>query len=349
MTQELLGPSPTKNLSQSLSSDGLEGAGCLVLFVAIAGVIVFFFLGTSTQRDIYFRVFSHPEGPQGSYATVAVKEFMVDRRFFQRDTYVITLIGTGHLPDKSDKNVAGLAAGSGLVYTLECEPYFWNQCGPLSPDSTYYARWTSPDHARLAISELAKDKEGKSWVSQEKMQFYDLKRWERRDTLQVSPPGKPTEIYINAGFSFRYPENWRVEENKKDKQWSATIAPPEAHLGTWVTHGLFVGHVVPISSTSPATLEGAFEQSKANFQKGGLNFLDSSKTEISVGGRQGLTISYTESSPLSVGEIGHLIVVRDDGDGYYYFLMFCPNDEQTYIYGPVFNKLLETVKFEKTK
>jgi hypothetical protein len=96
-------------------------------------------------------------------------------------------------------------------------------------------------------------------------------------------------------------------------------------------------------------LENAFEQSKEHFQQGGLTFVDSSKAETSVGGRQALTIFYTESSPLSVGEMGRLIVVRDDRDGYYYFLMFCPNDDQTYTYSPVFNGILETVRFEKMK
>ena len=63
-----------------------------------------------------------------------------------------------------------------------------------------------------------------------------------------------------------------------------------------------------------------------------------------VSDRRSLMISYTQSGPLSVGERGHLVVTSDGNDGYYYLLMFSPNDEQTASYAAVFDAVLDSVK-----
>ena len=59
------------------------------------------------------------------------------------------------------------------------------------------------------------------------------------DKLQVPTPGSVTLTYGNDDFSFSYPQNWRTEEkkNKDNVLFSVNIAPPEAHLASWVTHG----------------------------------------------------------------------------------------------------------------
>jgi hypothetical protein len=335
----LLGRLARAKLSQSSSpSSDLAGLGSLVVFVLILAAIVFPVLGTSIQRKVYFGIFSRPVAPQGSYASIAVRESKL------ADTYEITIFGTGHLADKADKGLAGLIAGSGVVYTLRCTPHFWNRCAPLSPDSLYYARWLSPDHSQLAISTLVTGKDGRSWINSEEAQFYELAGWSKRDTLQIRAPSGLAETFKNGGFSFRYPQGWQVEQGVQGTDWNATIAPPEARVGTWVTHGFFAGHVGSRSPGSASTPEGAFSQGLALFEKRGFSFIASSKRERMVSDRRSLMISYTQPGPLSVGERGHLVVTSDGSNGYYYFLMFSPNDEQTTSFAPVFDAVLDSVK-----
>lgn len=165
------------------------------------------------------------------------------------------------------------------------------------------------------------------------------------DKLQVPTPGSLTRTYENDELFFNYPQNWQAEERKKDNVIiSVNVAAPEAHLGTWVTHGFFVGRVTKMSSNFPQTLDGAYEQCSKSFQNRGF-VLTAPKT-MPIGDHQGQIAAYSQPSPFTAGERGWLVVVKDRNEGYYWVVLFFPSNEDN-SYSQTFEEVLKSFKFKK--
>lgn len=168
------------------------------------------------------------------------------------------------------------------------------------------------------------------------------------DKIQVPAPGNLTLTYSNDDLSFSYPQNWHADEPKtKDnvRGLQVGVAPPEANLASWLTHGMLVGHV-PQFSQSPQTLDGAFD----HFSSIGKQLLDmtiSTPKLTQFGDLQGDISTYTAPSVLSAGESGWLLVVKDNGEGYYWMMMFYPSNDDSRLYAQTFEAILKTVKLKK--
>jgi hypothetical protein len=162
-------------------------------------------------------------------------------------------------------------------------------------------------------------------------------------SVHIPPPGPLTETYDSDGFSIRYPQNWRV--SRKPGSNFIEIVPPEGHVGTWYTHGIFAIHFAPTASF-PSTLAGAFGRVVAVYEKGGRTF-ESNPTSKIVGRHEGLMQGYTTSSPVSGEEAGRMILVQDGSGGYYEFWSFTPVDEAQ-VYRAVFESILDTAQFDAT-
>jgi hypothetical protein len=168
------------------------------------------------------------------------------------------------------------------------------------------------------------------------------------DKLQVPTPGSLTMAYEKDDFSFIYPQNWRAEEknNKAGVLLSVNVAPSEAHLASWITHGVLIGHVTKMSSKFPQTLDGAYDQFTTFQRQRGFVVTDP-KTVVSVGDSQGKIALYTSPSVFNAGEYGWIVVVKDKSDGYYWVLMFCPANDDTRLYAQTFGEILKSFKFKK--
>ena len=74
--------------------------------------------------------------------------------------------------------------------------------------------------------------------------------------------------------------------------------------------------------------------------------MDGDPKPITVGGQEGLMGVYQAPSPFPSGERGYMVVVRDKGNGYFWFLMFQPRTESAQPYQQTFMSVLQSVKFE---
>lgn len=166
------------------------------------------------------------------------------------------------------------------------------------------------------------------------------------DKFPVPTPGALTLTYSSDDFSFRYPQNWKIEEkkNKENTVTTVQVAAPEAHLASWVTHGCFTGHVTKFSS-SPQTMDGAYELFVKSQRQRGLVIGSDKITQI--GKSQAKIATYTSSSVLEAGESGWIAVVKDKGEGYYWVMMFYPSNDDTGVYSQSFSQLLESFNFKK--
>jgi hypothetical protein len=169
------------------------------------------------------------------------------------------------------------------------------------------------------------------------------------EKFQVSSPGNLTLTYTDDDLSFAYPENWLAEEPKnKDNtlRRKVSVMPQEAHLGSWVTHGMFVGHI-PKFAKYPQTLDGAFDQ----FSVFGRQFMGmtvaTAKSLTLRDGYQGKVARYTAPSVLNAGESGWLIIVKDKADGYYWAMLFYPSNDDSGLYGQTFDGILKSFTFKK--
>jgi len=167
------------------------------------------------------------------------------------------------------------------------------------------------------------------------------------DKLQVPAPANLTAAYSSDDVAFNYPQNWRAEErkNKDNVVVQVNIAAPEAHLANWVTHGLFLVHVLKMNDKFPQTLDGAYDQFSAYESLRGL-VIANARTQT-VGDSPGKLATYTSPSVFKSGESGWVAVVKDKSEGYYYLLMFYPSNDDASLYAQTFNKMLETFKFKK--
>ncbi len=167
------------------------------------------------------------------------------------------------------------------------------------------------------------------------------------DKLQVPAPANLTATYSSDDVAFNYPQNWKAEEkkNKDNVVIQVNIAAPEAHLANWVTHGLFLVHVLKMGDKFPKTLEGAYDQFSAYERLNGLVIADAQTQTL--GDSHGKLASYTSPSVFKSGESGWVAVVKDRSEGYYYLLMFYPSNDDASSYAQTFNKILETFKFKK--
>jgi hypothetical protein len=164
----------------------------------------------------------------------------------------------------------------------------------------------------------------------------------------VPVPGALAPTYSNDDLSFAYPQNWSTEESKfKDnpRGQEVVVAPPEARLASWLTHGMIVGHVLQFSQTTK-TIDGAFDHFSAlQEQTTGLQI--SNAKPIQVGGLTGKIASYTAPSILNVGESGWLVVAKDRGEGYYWVMLFYPSNDDSRLYAQTLGSILNTVSFKK--
>lgn len=124
------------------------------------------------------------------------------------------------------------------------------------------------------------------------------------DRLQVPAPANLTATYSSDDIALNYPQNWTTDEkkNKENVVIQVNIAPPEGHLASWVTHGLFLGHVSKIADKFPQTLDGAYAQFSEHERLRGLVIADA-RTQT-LGDSQGKIAAYTSPSVLRAGESG---------------------------------------------
>jgi len=146
------------------------------------------------------------------------------------------------------------------------------------------------------------------------------------------------------GISFAYPDNWKLKEKTKDNTvTSITVAPVQASLASWFTHGVFLGHISP---TKQMTLEQEFDALATNFHKtNGMTF-SGAKRPTTVGGQPGFSTVYNAPSPFSAGERGYFILAKDKNDGYLWLLMFQPSNETPEAWQQAFLNMLQSVKFQ---
>lgn len=168
------------------------------------------------------------------------------------------------------------------------------------------------------------------------------------DKIDVPSPGILTSVYSNDAFSFSYPQNWRADEikNKENTLVQVNVAPPEGHLASWVTHGFFVGRVTKMPSGFPPTLDGAFDQFTKFEKQRGLAITDA-KSVAPVGDSLGRIVTYTSPSVLNAGEVGWIALVKDKNDGYYWIVMFYPQNDDSQLYAKTFDNVLRSFKFKK--
>src|SRR5579872_176217 len=163
-------------------------------------------------------------------------------------------------------------------------------------------------------------------------------------TVAIAKPDALNGRYSGKDFSFSYPQNWKIEEKKaKDNTTIAyvAVAPEEAHLGSWVTHGFFVGHSIQYTGF-PQTLDGAYDFFAAVQRLRGLAVAPEAKSRL-LGDAQSKIGTYTSPSVLASGETGWLLVVKDTAGGYYWVTMFAPTGEEGL--NQTFNDVLKTMKF----
>jgi hypothetical protein len=159
------------------------------------------------------------------------------------------------------------------------------------------------------------------------------------EKLEVSAPGELRVTYSDDDVACTYPQNWKAEEKKSKEKIlvQINIAPPEAHLANWVTHGLFIGHVLKTADTFPSTLDGAYDQFSAYERQRGL-VISEARTQA-IGDSHGKLAAYTSPSVFEAGESGWLAVVKDKGAGYYYIQMFYPSNDDASMYARTFTKI----------
>lgn len=165
------------------------------------------------------------------------------------------------------------------------------------------------------------------------------------EKFQVPSPEAPTHTYSSDDFSFNYPQNWKADERKnKDNTITAVqVSAPEAHLASWVTHGVFVGHVRKFDH--PQTLDGAYDLF-ANVQRQRGLVIGADKL-TQAGNGQAKIATYTSPSVLQAGESGWIVVVKDKGEGYYWLMMFYPSNDDSTLYTQTFGEILKSFNFKE--
>jgi hypothetical protein len=160
--------------------------------------------------------------------------------------------------------------------------------------------------------------------------------------VEIAKPDALSARYSGRDFSFNYPQNWKLEEKKAKDNTVAyvTVAPEEARLGSWVTHGFFVGHVVKYMDY-PQTLDGAYDCFATAQRQRGLAIASDTKL-WPLGDAQSRIASYTSLSVLASAETGRLLVVKDKAEGYYWIIMFTPIPGGL---SQTFTDILKTIKF----
>lgn len=165
------------------------------------------------------------------------------------------------------------------------------------------------------------------------------------DLLPVPRPGTLTMKYTSDDFSFAYPQNWQTQDirNKDHSLSELTVAPPEGHLGSWVTHGFFVGHVKGQSPGSIQAQSGAWNQFSSLAKQRGFAVGDAK--DAPVGDRNGVIATYTQPSVFNAPENGWLVVVKDRSEGYYWIVFFYPSNDDHQLYTQTFDAILKSFRF----
>lgn len=168
------------------------------------------------------------------------------------------------------------------------------------------------------------------------------------ETFSVSRPGDLTLKYSNDFVAFSYPANWQTEEVKgKDKVITqVSVAPTDAHLGSWLTHGFNVGHIGQMSG-GPDTLDGAFDQfTTLEKQNAGVS-ISQTENGVPVGDSVGKVAQYTSPSVLRTGESGWIAIVKDRGNGYYWIMMYYPSNDGRILYATTFGEIMKSFRFKQ--
>jgi hypothetical protein len=162
-------------------------------------------------------------------------------------------------------------------------------------------------------------------------------------TVNVPSPESLSGVYENNSLRLHYPHNWKAESRTSTNQvdWGIAISPPEARVGSWQTHGIWVGY----DPQDVNTLEEANQRARERFRSNFLDFDDGAKKTGTVGGRASISVPYAEISPISGTEVGHLTVVLA-GRGFFWFLTFNPQTtHDLVVYDPLFASLLNSVEW----
>lgn len=160
----------------------------------------------------------------------------------------------------------------------------------------------------------------------------------------VPAPDPVTAVYRGHGISFKYPQNWQLNE----QGGRIVAAPPGARRiapdgQEHFSHGIFVGFFQPSErlSVNQAVdqLIGAFRQGNAAFREVGQRRSTTSGTATA------LSAGWTSNDPY-LGEEGGLLFVLQEAHGFWWWLLISPAaDLVTYM--PVFVGVTGSIDFEQ--
>jgi len=165
--------------------------------------------------------------------------------------------------------------------------------------------------------------------------------------VYVPRPSPATKVYEGQGLTFRYPQNWQLEE----KQGRVMVFPAQGRLPTrggheFFTHGIFVGFYQPTwrGDLRSATYEvfNAFAQGNPSTQK-----IDRTERRLQVAGRDALILEYvTPNAPSPSGPEQGVLLTVQEAHGIWFWVMFAPAAElKAYRY--TFSAVADSIGFEQ--
>ena len=161
--------------TEKVSSD--DSAGCIGLLLGLA-VIVFLFLGLETQRKLYGTLNVHPSIPSGKYSPIRVLSSTFEHHSFGEDKYVVTIRRIPAPVGTEPEEDSGFPT-SGILYTAECVPHFWNLCADLTTGQDYYARWSSNDQKQIAVAQLQTGRT--NTIDSKKVRMFEVLGWKKTE------------------------------------------------------------------------------------------------------------------------------------------------------------------------
>lgn len=165
--------------------------------------------------------------------------------------------------------------------------------------------------------------------------------------IYVPPPSPVTKVYQGQGLSFRYPQNWQLQE----KQGAVIVFAPEGKLPSpggreLFTHGVFVGFYQPTWQgdlrTKTYQILSAFAQGNPSTQA-----VEGSERALQVTGRDALLLEYViPRAPSPFGPEHGLLLTVQEAHGVWYWFMFAPAAEIK-AYRSTFAAIADSIRFEQ--
>lgn len=164
--------------------------------------------------------------------------------------------------------------------------------------------------------------------------------------VYVPAPSPTTKMYQGQGISFRYPQNWQLEE----KQGRVMTFPLEGRLPSrggqeFFSHGVFTGFYQPTwrgdLRTAAYEVFNAFAEGNPSTQK-----VEGTERQLQVAGRAALILEYViPSAPSPFGPEQGLLLAVQEAHGVWFWVMFAPAAEiKAYRY--TFSAIADSIRFE---